>query len=118
MSQEDKPNQLVAIVGPDQILAIEVPRELLPNGLAVLTVVPESPTLPHGRLVENVRHTLDERLIEAGLPHNHSAFLCLPDVVPSVRPDLLVPPVVEASHREGRDCLRFSMELEVWFDVR
>ena len=89
-------DQLIAVVGSDQIFSDEIPGKLLLDRLEVLPVVPESPALANRRLVEDVGHPADERIVVAGLPHLDTALLRLADEVPGLRLDLLVPPVIEA----------------------
>src|SRR4029453_13484354 len=118
VSEHGKTDQLIAVIGSNQIFTEEITRKLLLDRLKVLAVVPKSPTLPNGRLVENFSHPVDECIVVACLAHFDAALLRFAEMVPGVGLDLFVPPVIEARHGQGSYGLPFLVKVESGLNIR
>src|SRR5205814_1825856 len=117
VSQHDEADQFITVIRPDHVFSGEIARKLTLDGLKILAVVPKSPALADGRLVEDIGHPVNEVVVIASLADLEAAFLPLANEGPRARFDLLVPPVVEALYGEGGDRFPLHVEVEPWFDV-
>ena len=100
--QLDESDQFLFEIRSDKDAAVQVGRAHPANGLDVLAVMMECPSLPNGSLIIDFPDASHEVVIELGFPNNYALFLCLLGLVSCFETELLVPPFLEG--RNGQDC--------------
>src|SRR6266508_1385151 len=74
--------------------------------------------LSDGCLIKYIFHSPNEFLIEISLFYNDPTPISLPDYIPSLRINLIFPPMIKTFNRQGRNTFPFHIIIIFWFDFR